>query len=123
MSAQVKNINVPANATKANTVPGESGLHIDGIAHAPLLCGRVTVVAEAPDSPLGGSVVVTPSVHYLSSGTSMVCIEVKNHGKQPVHIPVDSVLCTLQQTTVVPPDDLKSDDSSVPLLDQFDWGA
>ena len=121
MSAQVKNINVPAKATKAYTVPGERGLYIDGMVHAPLFCGRVTVVAEAPDSPLGGSVVVTPSVQYLSPGTSRVCIEVKNYGKQPVHIPAKTVLCTLQQTTVVPPDDLKSDDSSIPLLDQFDW--
>ena len=121
MSAQVKNINVPAKATKAYTVPGESGLYKDGMVHAPLFCGRVTVVAEAPDSPLGGSVVVTPSVQYLSPGTSRVCIEVKNYGKQPVHIPAKTVLCTLQQTTVVSPDDLKSDDSSIPLLDQFDW--
>ena len=45
MSAQVKNINVPANATKDYTVPGENGLYTDGIVHAPLFCGRVTVVA------------------------------------------------------------------------------
>ena len=121
MSAQVKNISVPAKATKAYTVPGESGVFIDGIVHAPLFCGRVTVVAEAPVSPLGGSVVVTPSVQYLAPGTSMVCLEVKNYGKQAVHIPSKTVLCNLQQTDIVPPDDLKADDNGVPLLEQFDW--
>ena len=120
MSVQVKDISVPAKATKAYTVPGESGLFIDGIVHAPLFSGRISVVAEAPVSPLGGSVVVTPSVQYLSPGTSRVCLEVKNYGKQPVHIPSKTVLCTLQQTSIVPPDVLKADDS-VPLLDQFDW--
>ena len=120
MSAQVKDISVPAKATKAYTVPGESGLFIDGIVHAPLFSGRISVVAEDPVSPLGGSFVVTPSVQYLSPGTSRVCLEVKNYGKQPVHIPSKTVLCTLQQTTIVPPDDLKADDS-VPLLEQFDW--
>ena len=121
MSAQVKNISVPAKATKAYTVPGEIGVFIDGIVHAPLFCGRVTVVAEAPVSPLGGSVVVTPSVQYLAPGTSRVCLEVKNYGKQAIHIPSKTVLCNLQQTDIVPPDDLKADDSGVPLLDQFDW--
>ena len=120
MSVQVKDISVPAKATKAYTVPGESCLFIDGIVHAPLFSGRISVVAEAPVSPLGGSVVVTPSVQYLSPGTSRVCLEVKNYGKQPVHIPSKTVLCTLQQTSIVPPDVLKADDS-VPLLDQFDW--
>ena len=121
MSAQVKNISVPAKATKAYTVPGESGVFIDGIVHALLFCGRVTVVAEAPVSPLGGSVVVTPSVQYLAPGTSRVCLEVKNYGKQAVHIPSKTVLCNLQQTDIVPPDDLKADDNGVPLIEQFDW--
>ena len=121
MSAQVKNISVPAKATKAYTVPGESGVFIDGIVHAPLFCGRVTVVAEAPVSPLGGSVVVTPSVQYLAPGTSRVCLEVKNYGKQPVHIPSKTILCNLQQANIVPPEDLKADDNGVPLLEQFDW--
>ena len=120
MSAQVKDISVPAKATKAYTVPGESGLFIDGIVHAPLFSGRISVVAEAPVSPLGGSVVVTPSVQYLSPGPSRVCLEVKNYGKQPVHIPSKTVLCSLQQTSIVPPDVLKAGDS-VPLLNQFDW--
>ena len=121
MSAQVKDISVPAKATKAYTVPGESGLFIDGIVHAPLFSGRISVVAEAPVSPLGGSVVVTPSVQYLSPGTSRVCLEVKNYGKQPVNIPSKTVLCTLQQTSIVPPDVWKADDSGDPLFDQFDW--
>ena len=120
MSVQVKDISVPAKATKAYTVQGESGLFIDGIVHAPLFSGRISVVAEAPVSPLGGSVVVTPSVQYLSTGTSWVCLEVKNYGEQPVHIPSKTVLCTLQQTSIVPPDVLKADDT-VSLLDQFDW--
>ena len=68
-----------AKATKAYTEPGESGLFINGIVHAPSFCGRISVVVEIPVSPLGGSVVVTQSVQYLSPGTSRVCLEVKKN--------------------------------------------
>ena len=53
MHAQVRNLNVAVKTTKSYTVPAESALYIDGMVHAPVFCGRMTVVAEAPASPLG----------------------------------------------------------------------
>ena len=64
---------------------------------------------------------VTYCVIHLSPGTSKVCLEVKNFGKQAVRITAKSVVCNLQQTSVVPPDALKDKDTEVSLLDQFDW--
>ena len=121
MHAQVRNLNVAAKTTKSYTVPAESALYIDGMVHAPVFCGRMTVVAEAPVSPLGGSLMVTPSVLTLSPGTSRVCLELKNYGKQAITIPAKTIVCNLQQTTVVPPDDLPDCDGEVPLIEQFDW--
>ena len=121
MSAQVKEFDVSVKTSKAYTVPGGSGLFISGIVHAPVFCGKMTVTADAPDNPLGGSVVLTPCVLSLAPGTSRVSLEVKNHGKQAVKIPVKTVLCNLQQCSVVSPDELGNADSVVPLIDQFDW--
>ena len=121
MNAQVRDVSVSAKTTKSYTIPAESGLYIDGMVHAPVFSGRMTVATEESVSPLGGSVVVTPCVLYLSPGTSKVCLEVKNFGKQAVKVPAKSVICNLQQTSVVPPDALKDIDIEVPLLDQFDW--
>ena len=121
MNAQVRDVSVSAKTTKSYTIPAESGLYIDGMVHAPVFSGRMTVATEESVSPLGGSVVVTPCVLYLSPGTSKVCLEVKNFGKQAVKVPAKSVICNLQQTSVVPPDALKDIDTEVPLLDQFDW--
>ena len=87
MSAHVKDFDVSVKTSKAYTVPAGSGLFITGIVHAPVFCGKMTVTANAPDSPLGGSVVLTPCVLSLAPGTSRVSLEVKNHGKQAVKIP------------------------------------
>ena len=57
----------------------------------------------------------------LAPGTSRVSLEVKNHVKQAVKIPAKTVLCNLQQCSVVSPDELGDADSAVPLIDQFDW--
>ena len=121
MNAQVRDVSVSAKTTKSYTIPAESGVYIDWMVHAPVFSGRMTVVTEESVSPLGGSVTVTPCVLYLSPGTSKVCREVKNFGKQAVKVPAKSVICNLQQTSVVPPDALKDIDTEVPLLDQFDW--
>ena len=121
MNAQVRDVSVSAKTTKSYTIPAESGVYIDWMVHAPVFSGRMTVVTEESVSPLGGSVIVTPCVLYLSPGTSKVCREVKNFGKQAVKVPAKSVICNLQQTSVVPPDALKDIDTEVPLLDQFDW--
>ena len=121
MNAQVRDVSVSAKTTKSCTIPAESGVYIEGLVHAPVFSGRMTVVTEESVSPLGGSVVVTPCVLYLSPGTSKVCLEVKNFGKQAIKVPAKSVICNLQQTSVVPPEALKDIDTEVPLLDQFVW--
>ena len=121
INAQVRDVSVSVKTMKSYTIPAESGVYIDGMVHAPVFSGRMTVVTEELVSPLGGSEVVTPCVLYLSPGTSKVRLEVKNLGKQAVKIPAKSVICNLQQTSVVPPDALKEVDTDVPLLDQFDW--
>ena len=121
MSAQVKDFDVSVKTSKAYTVPAGSGLFISGIVHAPVFGGKMTVTANAPDSPLGGIVVLTPCVLSLAPGTSRVSLEVKNHGKQAVKIPAKTILCNLQQCSVVSPDELNDADSAVPLIDQFDW--
>ena len=51
MSAQVKDFDVSVKTSKAYTVPAGSGLFISGIVHAPVFCGKMTVTANAPDSP------------------------------------------------------------------------
>ena len=102
MSVQVKDFDVSVKTSKAYTVPAGSGLFISGIVHAPVFCGKMTVTANAPYSPLGGSVVLTPCVLSLAPGTSRVSLEVKNHGKQAVKISAKTVLCNLQQCSVVP---------------------
>ena len=81
----------------------------------------MTVVANAPDSPLGGSIVLTPCILSLSPGTSYISLEAKNHGKHAVKIPAKALLCNLQQRSVVSPDELNEADPEVPLIDQFDW--
>ena len=121
MSAQVKDFDVSVKTSKAYTVPAGSGLFISGIVHAPVFCGKMTVTANAPDSPLGGSVVLTPCVLSLAPGTSRLSLEVKNHGKQAVKIPAKTILCNLQQCSVVSLDELNDADSAVSLIDQFDW--
>ena len=121
MSAQVKDFEVSVKTSKAYTVPAGSGLFISGIVHAPVYCGQMTVTANAPDSPLGGSVVLTPCVLSLAPGTSRISLEVKNHGKQAVKIPDKTILCNLHQCSAVSPDELNDADSAVPLIDQFDW--
>ena len=122
LSAQVSNVNLSAKSTKVYTVPAESGFFLDGIIHAPLFCGRMNVVVEEPQNPIGGGVVVTPSVLSVAPGTSRICLEVKNFGKNPVTIPANTVICQLQQTTVFSPDQFESEGVDViPLLEQFDW--
>ena len=121
MNAQVRDVSVSAKTTKSYTIPAESGVYIDGMVYAPVFSGRMTVVTEESVSPLGGSVIVTPCVLYFSPGTSKVCLEVKNFGKQAVKVPEKSVICNLPQISVVPPDALKDIDTEVPLLDQFHW--
>ena len=122
LSAQVSNVSISAKSTKVYTVPAESGFFLDGIIHAPLFCGRMNVVVEEPQNPIGGGVVVTPSVLSVAPGTSRICLEVKNFGKNPVTIPANTVICQLQQTTVISPDQFESESVDViPLLEQFDW--
>ena len=122
LSAQVTDTSLSGKTTKAYTIPAESGFYIDGIVHAPLFCGRMTVMVEEPSNPIGGGVVVTPCVLSIAPGTSRICLEVKNYGKQPVKIPTNTVICNLQQTKVIPPDQAKEEGIDVvPLLEQFDW--
>ena len=122
MSAQVEDFDVSVKTSKAYTVPSGSGLFISGIVHAPVFCGKMTMTANAPDSPLVGSVVLTPDVLSIAPGTSRISLEVKNHGNQAVKTPAKTILCNLQQCYVVSPDELGDVDSAVPLIDQFDWG-
>ena len=122
LSAQVTDASLSGKTTKAYTIPAESGFYLDGIVHAPLFCGRMTVMVEEPSNPIGGGVVVTPCVLNIAPGTSRIALEVKNYGKQPVKIPANTVICNLQQTQVIPPDQAKEEGIDiVPLLDQFDW--
>ena len=122
LSAQVTDASLLGKTTKAYTIPAESGFYLDGIVHAPLFCGRMTVMAEEPSNSIGGGVVVTPCVLSIAPGTPRIAVEVKNYGKQPVKIPVNTVICNLQQTQVIPPDQAKEEGIDiVPLLDQFDW--
>ena len=95
LSAQVSNVILSAKSTKVCTVPAESGFFLDGIIHAPLFCGRMNVVVEEPQNPIGGGVVVTPSVLSVAPGTSRICLEAKNFGKNPVTIPANTVICQL----------------------------
>ena len=121
LSAQVTDTSLSGKTTKAYTIPAESGFYIDGIVHASLFCGRMTVMVEEPSNPIGGGVVVTPCVLSIAPGTSRICLEVKNYGKQPVKIPTNTVICNLQQTKVIPPDQAKEEGIDVvPLLEQFD---
>ena len=79
-------------------------------------------MAEEPSNPIDGGVVVTPCVLSVAPVTSRIALEVKNYGKQPVKIPANTVICNLQQTKVIPPDQAKEEGIDiVPLLDQFDW--
>ena len=122
LSAQVTDTNLSGKTTKAYTIPAESGFYIDGIVHAPLFCGRMTVMAEEPSNPIGGGVVVTPCVLSIAPGTSRIALEVKNYGKQPNKISANTVICNLQQTKVILPDQAKEEGIDiVPLLEQFDW--
>ena len=121
LSAQVTDASLSGKTTKAYTIPAESGFYLDGIVQAPLFCGRMTVMAEEPSNPIGGGI-VTPCVLSIAPGTSRIAVEVKNYGKQPVKIPANTVICNLQQTQVIPPDQAKEEGIDiVPLLDQFDW--
>ena len=51
LSAQVTDSSLSGKTTKAYTIPAESGFFLDGIVHAPLFCGRMTVMAEEPSIP------------------------------------------------------------------------
>ena len=82
----------------------------------------MTVVAEEPSNPISGGVVVNPCVLSIAPGTSRIAVEVNNYGKQPVKIPSNTVICNLQQTKVIPPDQAKEEGIDVVLLlEQFDW--
>ena len=44
LRAQVTDSSLSGKTTKAYIIPAESGFFLDGIVHAPLFCGRITVV-------------------------------------------------------------------------------
>ena len=96
LRAQVTDSSLSGKTTKGYTIPAESGFFLDGIVHAPLFCGRMTVMTEEPSNPIGGGVVVTLCVLSIAPGTSRLALGVKNYGKQPVKIPANTAICNLQ---------------------------
>ena len=44
MNVQVSDVRVSAKTTKSYTIPAESGVYLDGMIHAPVFSGRMTVV-------------------------------------------------------------------------------
>ena len=108
--------------TEAYTIPAERGFYLDGIAHAPLLCGRMTGMAQEPSSPISGGVVVSPCVLNIAQGTSRIALEVKKFGKQSINIQANTVIYNLQQAQFILPDQAKEECIGVVSFpDQFDW--